>query len=81
MKVTVSRITDGIVVCEDESEKIYSFPEKDLGIPVRSCDVLDIILEDGKPVRAVFLKEDTERAKEEARAVMQRLRDKFRRRG
>lgn len=81
MKVTVARITDGIAVLEDGDGKTYSFPENALGISVKSCDVIDVTLEDGRIVRAVYLKEETERAKEEAHAVMQRLRDKFRRRG
>lgn len=78
MKVTVDRIEEGFCVCVDEDERIFNIPSSDFPTEVFPCDIFEITLDGGKLVSAVFLADETEKAKEAARHIMERLKNKKR---
>lgn len=78
MKVTVDRIEEGVCVCIDDDERIYNVPLGEFAFEVNPCDILEIELDGKTLVSAIFLREETEAAKERAKKLMERLRNKNR---
>lgn len=77
VKVNVDRAEEGFFVCITDDGEVINIPKSDFPFEVHECDVLDITLSDGKLTEARYLAEETEEQRRRAKSVMDRLRNKF----
>ena len=72
-QMQVDRLEEGLAVLVDEEERSFCVPKDFFGFALHAGDVLMVETEDGKPVRARFLAEETEARKTLAKELMQKL--------
>ncbi len=75
-QMQVDRFEEGFAVLVDDEEKTYDVPRGLFGFELHAGDVLEVEMEEGRPVSARFLAEETESRRALARALMQKLKKK-----
>ena len=75
-KLQIDRIEGKLAVLIDDDETIYNIPKSFFGENAFEGNIFEITFEDGAPVSAVFLAEETEAVREKIRALMAKLRKK-----
>jgi len=76
-KLQVDRFEGDIAVIYNMDEKVkYDVPRDLFGFRLHEGDYLDVTFENGVPVSAVFLAEETEAARQKIRALMAKMRKK-----
>ena len=76
-KLQIDRIEGTLaVMTEDGEEETLNIPAEFFGADAKEGNIFDVVFEDGKPVSAVFLKEETEAVRERIRALMAKLKKK-----
>lgn len=76
IKMQADRIEGKLVVLLDDDENIYNIPKDFFGEELKDGNIYEIEFEDGKPVRYVFLEEETERVRRRIKELMEKLRRK-----
>ena len=76
VKMQADRMEGKLVVLIDDDENIYNIPKSFFGEELKDGNIYEIDFEDGKPVRYVFLEEETERIRRRIRELMEKLRKK-----
>ena len=76
IKMQADRIEGKLVVLIDDDENIYNIPKDFFGEELKDGNIYEIEFEDGKPVRYVFLEEETERVRRRIKELMEKLRRK-----
>ncbi|MBR6744112.1 MAG: DUF3006 domain-containing protein [Clostridia bacterium] len=74
-KLQIDRIEGKFAVMTDD-EEIYNIPADFFGENAREGNIFEVVFENGKPVSAVFLAEETEAVREKIRKLMAKLRNK-----
>ncbi|MBQ2988349.1 MAG: DUF3006 domain-containing protein [Clostridia bacterium] len=74
-KLQIDRIEGKFAVMTDD-EGICNIPADFFGENAREGNIFEVVFENGKPVRAVFLAEETEAVREKIRKLMAKLRNK-----
>ena len=76
-KMQVDRFEGEVAVLFDIEKKIYDVPKTVFGFELHEGDLLEVeFSEDGKPLSAVFLVEETETLRRRARELRESLRKK-----
>ena len=76
VKMQIDRIEGKLAVLLDDDENIYNIPKDFFGEDLGEGNIYEIEFEDGKPVRYIFLEEETEAVRERIRALMAKLKRK-----
>ena len=76
VKMQIDRIEGKLAVLVDDDENIYNIPKDFFGEDGKEGNIFEITFEDGKPVSAVFLAEETERVRRRIKELMAKLRKK-----
>ena len=76
VKMQIDRIEGKLAVLVDDDENIYNIPKDFFGGDGKEGNIFEITFEDGKPVSAVFLAEETERVRRRIKELMAKLRKK-----
>ena len=76
VKMQIDRIEGKLAVLVDDDENIYNIPKGFFGEDAKEGNIFEITFEDGKPVSAVFLAEETERVRRRIKELMAKLRKK-----
>ena len=76
IKMQIDRIEGKLAVLVDDDENIYNIPKGFFGEDLREGNIFEIEFEDGKPVRYVFLEEETEAVRRRIKELMAKLRKK-----
>ena len=83
MWMSVDRIEGGFVILVDEGEQIYTLSAQDYlamtGVAPKESQVLSCVVDDGNIQSAVYDPEETERRLKEAKARIERLRQRAKR--
>ena len=75
-KLQVDRFEGDIAVLFDMEKNLYDVPKDLFGFELHEGDYLEVTFENGVPVSAVFLAEETEAARQKIRALMAKMRRK-----
>ena len=76
-KLQIDRIEGRLaVMTDDDNEEYYHIPAAFFGENAAEGNIFEVVFEDGKPVSAIFLKEETEAVREKIRALMAKLKKK-----
>ena len=75
-KLQIDRIEGKLAVMTDDDGDTCNIPADFFGENAVEGNIFEIVFEDGKPVRAVFLAEETEAVREKIRTLMAKLRKK-----
>ena len=75
-KLQVDRFEGEIAVLFDENKNIYDVHKDLFGFTLHEGDFLNVTFDDGKPVSAVFLADETEAVKKRIRELMAKRRKK-----
>ena len=75
-KLQVDRFEGDLAVLFNREGEVYDVPKDCFGFALHEGDYLEVTLEDGVPVSAVFLAEETEAARQKIRALMAKMRKK-----
>ncbi len=73
-KLQIDRLEGGFAVMTDDGDNICNIPAAFFGENAVEGNIFEVILEDGKPVRATFLAEETEAVRQKIRALMAKMR-------
>ena len=76
IKMQIDRIEGKFAVLIDDDENIRNIPKEFFGEDGKEGNIFEITFEDGKPVSAVFLAEETERVRRRIKELMAKLRKK-----
>ena len=76
VKIQVDRIEGNVVVLLDGDKNIYDIPKGFFAQEPNEGDIFEVDFEDGKPVRSLFLEEETEAVKRRIRELMAKMRKK-----
>ena len=75
-KLQIDRIEGAFAVMTNDDEGFYNVPAAFFGENAAEGNIFEVVFEDGKPVSAIFLKEETEAVREKIRALMAKLKKK-----
>ena len=76
-KLQIDRMEGALAVMTDEEEEgTCNIPAEFFGEDAKEGNIFEVTFENGKPVSAVFLKEETEAVRERIRALMAKLKKK-----
>ena len=75
-KLQIDRFEGALAVMKDDDEGFYNIPAEFFGEDAKEGNIFEVVFEDGKPVSAVFLKEETEAVRERIRVLMAKLKKK-----
>ena len=75
-KLQIDRIEGKLAVMTDDDEGICNIPVDFFGENAVEGNIFEVVFENGKPVRAVFLAEETEAVRERIRVLMAKLKKK-----
>ncbi|MBE6666296.1 MAG: DUF3006 domain-containing protein [Ruminococcaceae bacterium] len=75
-KLQTDRFEGDIAVLFDMEKNLYDVPKDLFGFELHEGDYLEVTFENGVPVSAVFLAEETEAARQKIRALMAKMRRK-----
>ena len=73
-KLQIDRIEGKLAVLTDDDETILHIPKDFFGQEMQEGNLYEIVFENGKPVRATFLADETEAVREKIRLLMAKLR-------
>jgi hypothetical protein len=73
-KLQIDRIEGKLAVLTDDDENILHIPKDFFGQEMKEGNLYEIVFEDGKPLRATFLADETEAVREKIRLLMAKLR-------
>ena len=76
MKMQIDRIEGKLAVLIDDDENIRNIPKEFFGEDLREGNIFEIEFEDGKPVRYIFLEEETEAVRRRIKELMAKLKKK-----
>ena len=75
-KLQIDRIEGKLAVMTDDDEGIFNIPADFFGENAVEGNIFEVVFENGKPVSAVFLAEETERVRRRIKELMAKLRKK-----
>ena len=75
-KLQIDRIEGNFAVMTDDDEGICNIPSDFFGENAVEGNIFEVVFENGKPVSAVFLAEETERVRRRIKELMAKLRKK-----
>jgi hypothetical protein len=75
-KLQIDRIEGKLAVMTDDDEGICNIPVDFFGENAVEGNIFEVVFENGKPVSAVFLAEETERVRRRIKELMAKLRKK-----
>jgi hypothetical protein len=75
-KLQIDRIEGKLAVMTDDDEGICNIPVDFFGENAVEGNIFEVVFENGKPVSAVFLAEETERVRRRIKDLMAKLRKK-----
>jgi hypothetical protein len=75
-KLQIDRIEGKLAVMTDDDEGICNIPVDFFGENAVEGNIFEVVFEDGKPVRATFLSEETEAVRRKIKELMAKLRKK-----
>lgn len=76
VKMQIDRMEGKLAVLVDDDENIYNIPKDFFGEDLSEGNIYEIEFEDGKPVRYIFLEEETEAVRRRIKELMAKLRKK-----
>ena len=76
VKMQIDRMEGKLAVLLDDDENIYNIPKAFFCEDAKEGNIFEITFEDGKPVRYIFLEEETERVRRRIKELMAKLRKK-----
>ncbi len=76
VKMQIDRIEGKLAVLVDDDENICNIPKGFFGEDLGEGNIYEIEFEDGKPVRYIFLEEETEAVRRRIKELMAKLRKK-----
>ncbi len=75
-QMQVDRFEENFVVLVDEEDQIMNLEKTFFDFEIHEGDIVEIEFSCGRPCSAKFLAEETEKAKERTRKLMERLKSK-----
>ena len=75
-KLQIDRIEGKLAVMTDDDEGIFNIPADFFGENAVEGNIFEVVFENGKPVRATFLSEETEAGRRKIKELMAKLRKK-----
>ena len=76
VKMQVDRIEGKLAVLIDDDDNICNIPKTFFGEELNEGNIYEIVFENGKPVDATFLAEETEAIRRRIRELMAKLKKK-----